>query len=77
MLLFGNNLNKLTYNNFITEIIYNNHTSVFFGLIKKYLFSCQLVKVKVSSSIKGPALCYPFITSLIYICIIVVITNCV
>ena len=26
MLLFGNNLNKFTYNNFITEIIYNNHT---------------------------------------------------
>ena len=49
----------------------------FFGLIKKYLFSCQLVKVKISSNIKGPALCYPFITSLIYICIIVVITNCV
>jgi len=29
----------------------------------------------MSFSIKGPALCYPFITSLIYICIIVVITN--
>ena len=26
MLLFGNNLNKFTYNNFITEIICNNHT---------------------------------------------------
>ena len=73
MLLFGNNLNKFTYNNFITEInIYNNHTRgyhygnlslpwnklscVFFGLIKKYLSSCQLVKVKISSIIKGPAL---------------------
>ena len=93
MLLFGNKLNKFTYTNFITEIIYNNHTRgyyygnlqlpgnklscVFFGLITRYLFSCQLVKVKISSSIKGPALCSPFITSLIYICIIVVITNCV
>ena len=35
-----------------------------------------LVEIFVTS-IKGPALCYPFITSLIYICIIVVITNCV
>ena len=26
MLLFGNKLNKFTYTNFITEIIYNNHT---------------------------------------------------
>ena len=26
MLLLGNNLNKFPYNNFITEIIYNNHT---------------------------------------------------
>ena len=51
--------------------------NIFLIKIKKYLFSCQLVKVKISSSIKGPALCYPFITSLIYICIIVVITNCV
>ena len=46
-------------------------------LKKKYLFSCQLAKVKISSSKKGPSLCYPFITSLIYVCIIVVITNCV
>ena len=74
-------------------LVYNNHTRgyyygnlslpwnklscVFFGLIKKYLFSCQLVKVKISSSIKGLALCYPLITSLIYICIIVIISNCV
>ena len=54
MLLFGNNLNKFTYDNFITEITYNNHTRgyyygnlqlprnklscVFFGLIKKKIF---------------------------------------
>ena len=49
----------------------------FLVLLKKYLFSCQLVKVKISSGIKGPELCYPFITSLVYICIIVVITSCV
>ena len=83
MLLVGNNLNKFTYNNYITEIIYNKHTRgytftcVFFGLLKKYLFSRQLVMVKINSSIKGLALSYPFITSLIQSCIIVVITNCV
>ena len=36
----------------------------FLVYLKKYLFSCQLVKVKISSSIKGLALCYLFITSL-------------
>ena len=49
----------------------------FLVYLKNKLFSCQLVKVKISSSIKGHALCYPFITSLIHICIIVAITNCV
>ena len=45
--------------------------------LKKNLFSCLLVKVKIISSIKELALCYPFITSLIHICIIVAIMNCV